>query len=1298
MLIVLFTKAFTQVSYTITANKDYVVPALGPTGLDVTGVASTIDKVNQFVYTAGSVNTPSAGRDLYLVKHTYNGTQKWVYQYDYAGLNDKALAVCVDPSTGNVFITGQSEQSTGNSDIVTIALDSTGAIIWSGNGDKRFNGTNNTNDAGNTIALDGAGNVWVAGYSTTASKGKDVQILKYAISTGSLLASPKKNGTANTDDIANKIVIAGTNLFLTGSINNGAGDDIFLTALNTTSATVSWTNTVNGSASGNDAGNDIKVDGSSIIFCGSVNEITTGNDYYFGIMNASTGVLTYTNTYDGGFNGSDIASSLVCDKLGNYAITGLVTNGSLNEIHSVLYNSGMRLWAHPYPINGAFSTTYPKIACDTIIKAFYVASTYSNAVTGNLDGLLYQISPTGATTWHKEHNGANNGKDIHTDLVLDGLGRIYLASDNETATANVYNIELIRYSQSVLWPVTDSTGEDFSRNYLYYENRGQLLKTDTTRADSVKYYNTFAGPAYYLYNDRVSYMLAKMDSSKAVNDSIEKMQIRFAGCNPYAEAFAFDPVDMNLNFFTAATDSNGITDVVGNKRVYVPNIYPDVDLQYYSNRNGLKYYFVVKPWAPETLPILITTAGTQTSSVASGDLVLTGELGNIDLGGVQSYQVDSMGVVKTMTTMVTWNQVGPDSFNFNIPPYNHNLPLVIMVSRPTGTLATANTSGNYNYGTFYGGSGDEGFNAIHVDKNDNRYVAGFTKSQFYPTLLGLNLGYKGVQDVVVNKYVKGDTLKFATIFGGNDFDNPTGIGLLSNGHIVVCGNTQSTNFPVIASNKPTADQQLSNSVVPSNPNSTLAEGFITELTNKGNQIYWGRYIGGSRNDLINDMVIDKNDNMYFVGATNSCEYPVKNAYKTAPANCFYGINQDLVYTKMNASSQIQYSSYFGGDNTSPSGTNADWAEGVDVDTIGYVYIVGGIHGSSDLSMFNSTGNSSPQFNSSSDGTGGIVMRINNSTGQPDFCAEIGKKSSVLDVKVMPDATIMMCGITPDTLTQFPLLPLSGAYNRAIPGSCYKGFIANVDYQMAGIWVTMFNNDKYCSGGNSLNRIAVSANGSFYLSGIAYGDSITLPSSSFPGMYNDSAIKLRDGFISYFSSNAHGYQLLHSHYLGGSNADGINDIGVYANSSLYAVGYTYGYWDALAGHYVDDFPIFYTTANASLIDPTYNLGEDCFISRFDISTLVISVKELGKNDNGLSITSFPNPVSDLFYIDTEPLKNEKGGGTIKIYNTAGALIYSDKLNNFNKNLVPVPCSAWSNGLYVINVTTESKVYSGKVVKQ
>jgi hypothetical protein len=86
-----------------------------------------------------------------------------------------ALGIALD-AADNSYVTGYSPGSNSANDIVTIKYDPNGNQIWL----QRYNGPGNGNDAGNAIAVDKSGNIYVTGYDTTAAGGTEIVTIKYS--------------------------------------------------------------------------------------------------------------------------------------------------------------------------------------------------------------------------------------------------------------------------------------------------------------------------------------------------------------------------------------------------------------------------------------------------------------------------------------------------------------------------------------------------------------------------------------------------------------------------------------------------------------------------------------------------------------------------------------------------------------------------------------------------------------------------------------------------------------------------------------------------------------------------------------------------------------------------------------------------------------------------------------------------------------------------------------------------------------------------------------------------------------
>jgi hypothetical protein len=105
-----------------------------------------------------------------------NGNYVWTNLFpNDASTASVGLALATD-ATGNVFVTGDSTNATTGGDIVTIKYDNNGNQKWL----QRYDGPGHSNDAGNAIAVDNSGNVYVAGYETEANGFTSMILIKYS--------------------------------------------------------------------------------------------------------------------------------------------------------------------------------------------------------------------------------------------------------------------------------------------------------------------------------------------------------------------------------------------------------------------------------------------------------------------------------------------------------------------------------------------------------------------------------------------------------------------------------------------------------------------------------------------------------------------------------------------------------------------------------------------------------------------------------------------------------------------------------------------------------------------------------------------------------------------------------------------------------------------------------------------------------------------------------------------------------------------------------------------------------------
>ncbi len=115
-----------------------------------------------------------------------------------------------------------------------------------------------------------------------------------------------------------------------------------------------------------------------------------------------------------------------------------------------------------------------------------------------------------------------------------------------------------------------------------------------------------------------------------------------------------------------------------------------------------------------------------------------------------------------------------------------------------------NPAGNgFVYSTYLGGTSFDWANGIAVDGSGNAYVAGYTSSQDFPTVTGVQAAFNGKYDAFVSELnAAGNGLSFSTFFGGTDSDEANAIALDANGNIFAGGQTASFNLPLAAAIQP----------------------------------------------------------------------------------------------------------------------------------------------------------------------------------------------------------------------------------------------------------------------------------------------------------------------------------------------------------------------------------------------------------------------------------------------------------------------------------------------------------------
>jgi hypothetical protein len=117
------------------------------------------------------------------------------------------------------------------------------------------------------------------------------------------------------------------------------------------------------------------------------------------------------------------------------------------------------------------------------------------------------------------------------------------------------------------------------------------------------------------------------------------LRMRLEGANPAPKVKELEQLPGKSNYFIGNDPTKWRTDVPNYARVQYEGIYPGVDLEYYGHQRQLEYDFVVAPGANPKSIRLAFEGGGQIQVGAEGDLVLSGEGGEVRFQKPVAYQL-----------------------------------------------------------------------------------------------------------------------------------------------------------------------------------------------------------------------------------------------------------------------------------------------------------------------------------------------------------------------------------------------------------------------------------------------------------------------------------------------------------------------------------------------------------------------------------------------------------------------------------------------------------------------------------
>ncbi|RYZ61971.1 MAG: hypothetical protein EOO14_03640, partial [Chitinophagaceae bacterium] len=391
-------------------------------------------------------------------------------------------------------------------------------------------------------------------------------------------------------------------------------------------------------------------------------------------------------------------------------------------------------------------------------------------------------------------------------------------------------------------------------------------------------------------------------------------QVKFIGGNPSPEIIADKPLFTYNNYFIGDDPSKWGANCRIYQGITIKNIYPNIDVRYYSGGASVKYDLIVHPGGDPS-KIALKYEGVDGLEVKNKELLIKTSVGDLRETDPYTYQHNERGRIDVNTRYLVRKG---NIVTFDIKNYNPNSTLVI--------------DPNLVFCSFSGSRADNwGFTATY-GPDGALFGGGITWAQGFPTSPGAfqQTMNGGEWDMSIIKLTPDGTNRvYATYIGGSGQDQPHSLVVDEQGNLVIAGRTNSPRTGSVAYPVSGALGYIG----PANTGSDF-DIVITKLNATGTALIGSVRIGGKQDDGVNistsrssnslqqnygddgrsEVLLDAAGNILVASNTRSMGgaaadgFPVSNAFQPAG-----GGNQDGVLLKFNPTlSTYLFGSFIGG--------------------------------------------------------------------------------------------------------------------------------------------------------------------------------------------------------------------------------------------------------------------------------------------------------------------------------------------------------------------------------------------------
>jgi hypothetical protein len=884
----------------------------------------------------------------------------------------------VQDASGNVYIVGATPVTGHGYDMDVIKVNSSLGIAW----ERTYNGAGSLDDIGKGIAVDGSGNVFVTGYTTTSTHGKDIVTIKYNSSGTQQWVNTFDDANHGNDEGDEMAIDASGNIYVTGYITTANDKADYYTIKYNGSGTEIWNIHNDGAAHLNDKAVNIAIDNNGDIVVTGTSETAPNTYQYCTVKYVEKSVITPSDYY-----GESPQNSF-----SYYLNSGQIKNTGDSLESTIKYSTQM---SSPEFYIKKNSNSFVFARGDTTVstldtlqridltfdKVNSSAKTYSLEEQSDFFNYYLPQCPKGITEVHGNKRLITTNLYSNIDLmyssnqkgikyyfivkpgaspadiafIFTGASSFNLNGSTNALTINS-NIGSITYERPTMYQLETNNHVDTitgwtpawqtngaSNKYKFYVGSYNTSKTLIIEIDRGKNVSQPTSQQNLMHSTYYG---------GSLSDNFNDVTTSATG-SVYIAGFS-----MSTNFPTVSgslTPSNNNPDAIVKK--YNNGMTPNWGLYYGGGHttdtgsqgddeansivaDNLGHVYFGGITFSSNLHWVNPGGGAYIDSTLSGTGTYKKDMFIVKLDTVNGTPIWATylgGSTDTYSEKLTDMAVDNNGNLYVVGQREGNTPLKTKSGATNDTvgrgyIAKFNVNDSLVWATAFGGNGGtEEIRSVAVDVNNNLLVTGITNSTTFHTANPGGGAYcytskRGNFDAFIAKFDANNLLYWSTFFGGDENEEGDGITSDNSGNIYVTGMSRSnTNFPFLNAYTGMGSYHGPYTF----PTATYGDVMVCKFNSSGVQQVSGLY-GSTNGEVGLNITVDANNRVFVTGTTVSKYFPCLNSsqstiwWQNALSNSDNG-NEDAILIAFNSSLVPLWATFYGGGNGI---YGADWGTSV----------------------------------------------------------------------------------------------------------------------------------------------------------------------------------------------------------------------------------------------------------------------------------------------------------------------------------------------------------------------------------